>query len=217
MTLLVKPSTTAVAKASDDDPFLAYAKAGGGAIVGELLKFAKGDYLAGQDSREIPIGTRLIANMDTLETGWVRWMDGRPSEHRMGLVAEHFTPAWRKDLDPSDGKIYTFSTSSVGGRNALRDLCTDYAHGRRQHPNEHPVIELGVDSYQHSNKQLGRIKTPTFVIVGWYPKDSVELQPSPATGNAPRPQLAAPAREEAPPWPEHPGDPGPDFSDQIPW
>jgi hypothetical protein len=255
-TALAKPATTAVATNTEDDPFLAYGKAGGGTIVGELLKFAKGDYLAGQDSREIPIGTRLVANMDSLETGWVCWQDGRPAEYRMGLVVEHFTPAWRKDLgdldknlwvrdekgeprdpwqrteniqfaDPSDGKIYTFSTSSVGGRNALRDLCTDYANKRRQHPNEHPVIELGVDSYQHSNKQLGRIKTPTFVIVGWHAKDSVNLQPSQAaahlTTETPSPQRRiAPPREEAPPW-EHPGDPGYDpanliqMNDDIPW
>jgi hypothetical protein len=247
----VKPATTAITTTNENDPFLAYSKAGGGAIVGELLKFAKGDYFAGQDSREIPIGTRLVANMDTLETGWVRWDDGKPTETRMGLVAEGFVPAWRKDLgdtdknlwsfddkgtprdpwqrtvniqfaDPSDGKIYTLSTSSVGGGNALRDLSGDYAHGRRQHPNEHPVIELGVDSYQHSNKQLGRIKTPTFVIVGWYPKDSVELQPSQpashlATESPPQRRIAPPPREEAP-WHEHPGDPGPGFEpDYTPW
>jgi hypothetical protein len=246
----VKPATTAVAPTNEDDPFARYSKGDGGTIVGELLKFAKGDYLAGQDNREIAIGTRLVANMDTLETGWVRWDDGKPAEHRMGLVAEGFVPAWRKDLgdndkslwllddkgtprdpwqktenlqlaDPRDGKIYTFATSSTGGRNALRDLCGDYAHGRRQHPNEHPVIELGVDSYMHSNKQLGRIKTPLFVIVGWHAKDSVELQPAQAISNAPRPQLGAPPREEAPPW-EQSGDPGYDPAnftkmDDVPW
>jgi hypothetical protein len=250
-TALVKPSTTAVATTTEDDPFLQYSKAGGGTIVGELLKFAKGDYLAGQDNREISIGTRLVANMDTLETGWILWTDGKPTEHRMGLVAEGFVPAWRKDLgdtdkslwtfddkglprdpwqrtenlqlaDPRDGKIYTFSTSSVGGRNALRDLCGDYAHGRRQHPKDHPLIELGVDSYMHSNKQLGRIKTPTFVIVGWHPKDSVEL-PSQATGHLatetqPRlPRLAAPPREEAPPPDDAGYDPARFEPDYAPW
>ncbi len=252
----VKPATTAVTTA-EDDPFLEYSKAGGGTIVGELLKFAKGDYLAGQDNREIPIGTRLIANMDTLETGWVCWVDGKPADHRMGLVAEGFAPAWRKDLgdndkslwalddkgnprdpwqktehivlaDPRDGTLYTFVTSSVGGRNALRDLCCDYAHGRRQHPDKHPVIELGVDSYQHTNKQLGRIKTPMFTIAGWCPKDSIELQSSQAIGHqaatqAQLPQRMAPPREEMPreempPWPDNSGDPGPGFEpDYTPW
>src|SRR5262249_12544648 len=137
-------------------------------------KFAKGDYFAGQDNRLIPIGTKLVANMDTLETGWVYWQDGKPAEHRMGLVAEHFTPAWRKDLgdldkslwardekgeprdpwqrtesvqfaDPRDGKVFTFVTSSVGGRNATQGLSADFANKRRHHLDEYPVIELGVD------------------------------------------------------------------------
>jgi hypothetical protein len=102
MNALTKPNPTAVATTDENDPFAAYGKAGGGMIVGELLKFAKGDYLAGQDAREIPIGTRLIASMETLETGWVCWRDGKPAEHRMGLVVEHFTPAWRKDLGDLD-------------------------------------------------------------------------------------------------------------------
>src|SRR5258706_1354132 len=249
-TALAKPAT---AVSTENDPFLQYSKAGGGTIVGELLKFAKGDYLAGQDNREIQIGTRLVANMDTLETGWMYWADGKPTESRMGLVAEGFAPAWRKDLgdldkslwahddkneprDPwqrteniqfadRDGKIYTFSTSSVGGRNALRDLCGDYAHGRRQHPKDHPVIELGVDSYMHSNKQLGKIKTPTFVIVGWHPKDSIELQPSQAAGRLAaepqQPRRIEPPREEAPPW-EQSADTGYDPAnftkmDDVPW
>jgi len=143
-TALVKPNTTTVAATNDDDPFLAYGKAGGGAIIGELLKFAKGDYLAGQDNRLVPTGTRLVAAMETLETGWVRWADVKPTDRRMGLVVEGFTPAWRKELgdldkalwerddrgeprdpwqkteqivlaDPRDGTLFTFTTSSEGG------------------------------------------------------------------------------------------------------
>ncbi len=59
-------------------------------ITGDLLKFAKGDFLAGQDNREIAIGTRLIANMDLLEVGWIKWEDSRPIDRRMGRFAEGF-------------------------------------------------------------------------------------------------------------------------------
>jgi hypothetical protein len=248
-TALVKQNTTAVAT-SAEDPFDAYAKAGGGEIEGTLLKFVKGDYLAGRENREIPTGTRLIANMEKLKTGYVRWDNGKPVDHRMGLVAEGFVPPWRRDLgdndknmwavndagipqdpwqktehlvlaDPQTGAIYTLVISSGGGRDATRDLCTDYAHGRRQHPDSHPVIELGVDSYQHPNKQVGRVKVPTFRIVGWCRKDLTELQPSQAanhlTAETPPQRRVAPPREEAPPWLEHPDDPGRDFNDDIPW
>ena len=35
-------------------------------IVGQLLKFTKGSFLAGQDNKKVPNGTQLIANMDEL-------------------------------------------------------------------------------------------------------------------------------------------------------
>ena len=40
----------------------------------------------------------------------------------------------------------------------------------RQKPNEYPIIEIGVGSYKHPNPEFGRIKFPTFEIVGWAPK-----------------------------------------------
>ena len=58
------------------------------AIEGDLLKFVQGDYFAGQDNREIPLGTKLVARMDTLAIGWLRWQDNAPGDdERMGLVA----------------------------------------------------------------------------------------------------------------------------------
>jgi hypothetical protein len=40
----------------------------------------------------------------------------------------------------------------------------------RERPNDYPVIELGVGSYQHRDKSLGRIKFPIFKPVGWTAK-----------------------------------------------
>jgi hypothetical protein len=39
-------------------------------IEGDLLKFTKGDYFAGKNNDDIPIGTRLIVDMDSLQI-WV--------------------------------------------------------------------------------------------------------------------------------------------------
>ena len=56
-----KPST-AISTAGTSNPWLEYGQAVGvSAIEGDLLKFSKGDFVAGQDNPEIPIGTRLIA------------------------------------------------------------------------------------------------------------------------------------------------------------
>jgi hypothetical protein len=73
----------------------------------------------------------------------------------------------RKD---SDEGLYTFATSSFGGISNLGKLCKAYGGAMRQHPDEYPVVELGVEAYNHPNKQYGRIKNPTFTIVGWEKK-----------------------------------------------
>jgi hypothetical protein len=69
-----------------------------------------------------------------------------------------------------DGELYTFTTSSRGGLNAVGDLCLKYGKAARQKPGQYPVVKIGTGSYLHSNKAFGRIKYPTFTIVGWVPK-----------------------------------------------
>jgi hypothetical protein len=71
-------------------------------IEGELLKFVQGDFLAGQDKRVIPLGTRLVVKMDTLCIGWQRWENNQRTETRMGLVCEGFVPPKRAELGNLD-------------------------------------------------------------------------------------------------------------------
>ena len=84
--------------------FLDYARvaAGGGNIVGMLLKFTKGKWVAGQDNERLDEGTRLIANMDALLVGWQRWEDARPAEQVMGSLVEGFKPPARSELSFTD-------------------------------------------------------------------------------------------------------------------
>ena len=197
---LIATTSTAVAPVGDN-PYTAYANAAlAHNVTGTLLKFSKGDFLAGQDNRQIAAGTRLIANMDSFAIGWVRWSNGRPTEQLMGRVVDCFKPARRNDLGDNDsdlwetsengprdpwqftnnlvlaaaenGELFTFSTSSLGGRRALENLCQFYGRELARHSNEWPLIELQVDSYQHSDKSRGRIKHPVFKVVGWIAKDA---------------------------------------------
>jgi hypothetical protein len=170
------------------------------AVVGRLLRFSKGDYFAGQDNEEVEKGTQFIANMDEMLAGWIRWEANKPTDHVMGKVSDGYQPprrnelgdadkdAWEVDLageprDPwqfsnylllkgtgDDSELYTFTTSSKGGLNALGDLCKNYGQAMAQRPDDYPVIALGVNAYDHPNRALGRIKVPTFKIVGWAPK-----------------------------------------------
>ena len=195
-------------------------------IVGQLLKFSKGDWEAGEGETFEP-GKKMIVNMDELLLGWLRWEDQRPADQRMGRLVDGFvapprhtlgygydptqdedqtpdTAEW--ELDPTthqprdpwqqtyylvmkdpdikdEGEgIYTFTTSSVGGRNAIADLCKHYGRKRREHDNykaAYPIVALKVGSYNHPNKAFGKIKTPGLATVGWAAKSVFGELPPP--------------------------------------
>lgn len=181
------------------------------AIVGRLLKFSKGDWLAGEDAEEMERGYKLVAQMDTLSIGWIKWVDSKPEQQIMGLVVEGYQPPRRADLGDLDkglwevdvtsgqprdpwqfsnylickevGKkgdeenLYTMAASSRGGINAIGDLCKTYGKKMREMPDEYPVIALGVDSYEHSNKAFGRIKVPVLEVVAWEGKKVATEEP----------------------------------------
>lgn len=71
-------------------------------IVGSLLKFNKGDWLAGQEEDELATGTKLVAIMDQLLIGWIRWEDNKPSQQLMGLLIEGHQPPKRATLGDTD-------------------------------------------------------------------------------------------------------------------
>lgn len=75
-------------------------------------------------------------------------------------------------MGEDEEQLFTFTTSSTGGKNAIGDLCLKYGKQLRQHGADYPVIKIGSGSYMHSNKSFGRIKYPTLTIVGWIPKSA---------------------------------------------
>jgi hypothetical protein len=191
--------TVILTKQTAGDPFSAYASAmKARTIDGELLKFSKGDYFAGLDDKPVPIGTRLVAIMDRLKIGFIRWSNNAPGDHIMGFVADNFNPPRRSELGDLDKTlwdtdnngvprdpwqftnhlpfaspydhscIYTFATASRGGLKAIGELCRE--HGRNNRQGCLPVVLLQVDSYLHHEKTYGRIKVPVFKIVGYVEK-----------------------------------------------
>ena len=180
------------------NPFEQYGMiASGRSIEGELLKFSKyGDWLAGKDSTKIDHGTRLVAQMPSLQVGWIKWVDNKPAEARMGFVSEGYMPARRGDLDAqdksewpagTDGKprdpwqftnsivlvnpeteaVYTFQPSSRGGIGAIGELCRAYGKRVRSHPDELPVVALDVSSYKHPVREYGEVREPVLRVVDW--------------------------------------------------
>jgi hypothetical protein len=58
----------------------------------------------------------------------------------------------------------------------------------------HPIVALDGDSYQHPNKEYGRIKVPVFTPAGWSPKSKFD-EAMIAAGLTPR--ASAPVPEDA--------------------
>ncbi|MDI2073897.1 hypothetical protein ABIF68_003666 [Bradyrhizobium japonicum] len=193
---IVKSVNTAVAIADDADPFQAFADAiAPQHIVGKLLKFSKGDWLAGENSEPVKQKT-FIVGMHALATGWVRWENFKPIEHAMVIVSSGLQWPRRHELgdnDPStweiddrgqkkdpwqftsyvpmvvadDGEVFTLAASSKGARDAIGKLTRTYAAHRRRVLGELPVVGLASDGYQHPNRAYGYIKTPVILVTGW--------------------------------------------------
>jgi hypothetical protein len=151
-------------------------------IVGDLLKYSKGDWLAGKEADELPAGTELVAGMQTLTVGFQRWENQRPTDARLGLLVDGFNPPARHELgdndqslwerddfgkardpwvptnyiqlsDPADPKtIYTFTTSSRGGLSAIGKLCAEYGRGLAKEGREGQLPLVRLDSSSYAHK-----------------------------------------------------------------
>ena len=85
-------------------------------LVGQLLKFSKGDWLTGEDNEELEAGTKLVAVMDQLLVGWVKWVGNKPEQQSMGLLIEGYQPPRRDVLGDTDD-----TTWEVDDRGQPRD------------------------------------------------------------------------------------------------
>src|SRR5262245_6516327 len=59
-----------------------------GASFGAFLKFTKGDWTVGEEAKPVPVDARFVVNMEEYYRGWVRWWDGKPTNHMIGRVID---------------------------------------------------------------------------------------------------------------------------------
>lgn len=185
------------------DPFAAYGQEA--AQGGAFLKFSKGEWLLGQNDEEVTLGRKLVASMEDMSIGWIRWDDGKPAERRLGLLSQGFKAEPRDQLgytdqslwdtdennkpkdpwnftneipmaDPETGEQMTFSASSKGGIGCIGNLCKAYGRERAARAGLVPVLELGRDSYMHPIYK--KTYVPVLTIVSWMENSGVPAAPS---------------------------------------
>jgi len=160
-----------------------------------LLRLTKqGVWVFGADSEAFDTKQYLIANPESIASGYVAWYMGKIEGERMQPVTQGpidgstlppvnsgSVPPGKKepsgrgwesqtavDLitndDPPLQLIY--KTSSRGGMMALLGLAGEVAIGMEENPDRaYPLVELGVEFYVH--KEWGKVFTPTLSIAGW--------------------------------------------------
>lgn len=214
-----RPGTTVAV--TGGDPFSSYgAKVG---TQGTFLTFKNGEYLAGQDAKEIPISTKMAANMQGFRIGWRRWFGDQLTDDLTELLADqpHIAQRntlgdddqalWEKDntgkpRDPwqltnvlefinSEGESFLYATGSKGGIGALGRLCKEYGKLYRQRPGQVPIVELGRDHYMH--KEFGKTYFPVFTIADWVDENALTIESADDAGAA-APPAPVPQPDPAP-------------------
>ena len=163
---------------------------------GKLLLFKKGKfYIAGAEFN--PGSRSFLANpVDGATTGWTKWQDGKPVDHRFVRVIDYAQRISREELgdldrnawptndrgepadpwQPSDRlvirtvdsceQLLTFTTSSRGGRTALANLMGKVAKSVH-YLDESKYPVIQLVSSSYEHDSYGTVHVPEFHIVGW--------------------------------------------------
>jgi hypothetical protein len=99
-------------------------------------------------------------DLDDLEKGnWPEGIDGNPADP---WSLQYLLPLEKT----SDGEVVIFTTSSIGGRRAVADLCAAYAKRKAKIAScGQPIVKLA--KAEMPTKRFGRVPRPHFEIVGW--------------------------------------------------
>jgi hypothetical protein len=140
-------------------------------------------------SERIPMPNRTDLGDNDPEL-WEKNKDGSPRDP----WAETYRLTLRSVEDPDDDDAaFTFTTSSKGGRRAMKKLGGIFGkEGLRMRPGQLPIVELSFTAYDH--RDHGRMKNPAFKVVGWMKPDNNSNGSGNGSGNG------AAADEDTPPF-----------------
>jgi hypothetical protein len=173
---------------------------------------------------EMLAGHVLWMDGELADQSWVPAFQFNPREHRASLGNQD-EDLWPKDekgdptdpwkegvmlpmVDPATREEFTFSSSSVGGVRATKRLTSTYVKQMKAAPETTrgcvPIVALGSNSYQHTDKKRGTIYNPAFEGMDWVRVSDLLLPPEPGSDSEPPPDdipeldfpLAAPSAAE---------------------
>jgi hypothetical protein len=190
----------------------------------------------GKDSLPVEDGRILVAIVPEALAGHVRFQDGtlvdqdwtpafkfNPRDHR-AMLPDTDQDLWEKDekgnpidpfkeaamlpmVDPNTREEFTFSTFSIGGTRAIKQLVGTFCKQMKAAPETTKgclqVVTLGSSSYKHDDKKRGTIYNPVLEGIDWVRASDLLLPPEPGENGEPPPDdtplpLAAPSAEPAP-------------------
>jgi hypothetical protein len=157
-----------------------------------ILKFRKGDFLIGEEG--VPLGTEFLAHTAAWTKCWIKFSDGRVSDRKLYRVARGERAPERDELgdldqgrweagpdgklsDPwvlqylvpfenlENGDVVVFATPSIGGKQAIADLCMAYSRRVKKGHRGQPIVKLS--KADMPTKLYGKVPRPSFQIVGW--------------------------------------------------
>jgi hypothetical protein len=177
-----------------DDGWNSPVDGAGRQIRGTLISFADKQWFTGSGKykEEIPTATRLV--VVEARRGWKHWRDHEVIEFRQEVDGRYprrdelgdndettwecgpdGSPAdpWQDSreavmLNPDDYSVYTYCTSSGGGRRAVDQLAGSMQHASRFRPGKHPIVEL---QWRRMETRFSMKSKPHLQIVGWFPPD----------------------------------------------
>lgn len=168
-----------------------------------LLRLARGGvWVCGQNNEVLDVGTTLVVNPASMQSGYIAWYGGAIEEEVMQNLSLGPVDASTLKKDVKSGTIppgeteadgngwetqlavdlitqdevplqLVYKVSSQGGIRAILTLAGDIAKGVSENSDRvYPIVELSTDSYMHKKKQFGEVFTPELIIIGWLDAES---------------------------------------------
>src|SRR6476620_7381678 len=83
-------------------------------LMGQVLRFKKGNYVFGSEKHKVAVGTKFIAIMHGARHGWIKWNADKTATNVVGKIIEGFVPPPRTELDCRDEEAWP--TNQLSGK-----------------------------------------------------------------------------------------------------